>query len=318
MKLVKAKEFFLGSPIISFNRLLNQFPSFDPTDFSEFIEEGEEIPAFINYYLHQIYPILKYSIEPNHIESLKRMKELLDQLSHDSIADLWQQKMPLLVGWYQKIESPDSYFEILSKKQILNTIIYLYYKYLQTIVNDDVETNSFRLAASLLVYLSDEEFEEVSSHHFFNDMLGAFEKLFSEVELKVFFKINPKLANYVRSNHEESFVRYFTTLHLSEESDIDSIISLIQTQYLEFQSKLESNVVDHNDFFSEKGKVFLKMEYLITLIRTFPKERMRPAFERVTKDPFIQSILKPSAREIIHALISEDFVTLDKLLFPKK
>ncbi len=308
------KEYFESGGLFLYNKLTNSFPEFDYDDFSDYILSSNTNVNLINHYFHSIYPIIKNSSNIEHISSRLQMINLLNSISHDALVLLWSFKLDKIFEWYCTKNEIDSYFELIDQNRLANLIIYLYNLEMNKSDYPIYYQNALRLASGLLIYLKAETISIISEHEYFLAIYENYEKVFTEKEIELIFKINPELVNFFKSKHTENEnFRYLATLHVSDKADILSIINLLQIEFDTCVEMLNQGFTNkQGNFYIKNSKVGIKYEYIIEMIELFPENTRLEFLKELFKIDKISNLLTEPQKESLNILINENFKTLNQ------
>ena len=301
-------DYFLTGDRYLLNRLLNDFPKFNPEKFSNFIINDSNHIGYINYYFHTIYPMMCKSNDPKVNQSKENLKFLLNSISMDALIYLWQEKFSNFARWYSKEKEIHSYFSLLTPQIIINIIIYLYYIEKSNSKIEIFFPESLKLASALLVYLDSEELNTISKHEYFLDIYANFSELFSEEEFSALLNLKPSLINFIKANNETSEIHYITTLEQSDKADIESVINLIQLEYESIENQFNKNIrFQSKDFIAKNSSIKMKLDSLVEYIKIFPETSRLRFFTEFVNTHIAKKTLNQNDIDLVFALIKNDF-----------
>jgi hypothetical protein len=306
--LVNPYDYFLTGDRYLLNKLFNDFPSFDPENFSEFILNDSNHIRYINYYLHTIYPMMCKSNDPKVNQSKETLKVLLNSISMDALICLWQEKFSHFSVWYSNAKEIHSYLSLLKPDTIINTIIYLYYIEKSDSKAKIYYPQSIKLASALLVYLEEEHFNTIAGHEYFLDIYSNFSEQFSEEEFSALLNLKPSLINFIKANKETSEIHYITTLEQSDRADIESVINLIQSEYELAENQFNKKIqFQSKDFTLKNGLIKMKLDSLVEYIKIFSEISRPKFFNEFINTEIAKKTLSQNDIDLVFALIKKDF-----------
>jgi hypothetical protein len=314
MEIVNIHEYFFNRSKVHYNSLIHNFPDFHEENFTEFLCENEDNPKLVNYYLHEIYPVLKNGEDLNIISSRIRLIRLLHSLSSDALIFLWKEKINKFFDWYQTETVIDSYFECLEQEKIINMINYLYNLELHKESYPIYYVDAMRLAAGLMIFLSEESISSFSSHEYFIGIFKNFEILFSEKEIEIFLKKKPDLINLLKIENNESSLRYYSTLHISDRADMESFVNILKVEYEENKIKVRQGFGNtQGNFYIKDNRLKIKFDYIIEIVKMFDPSNRTEFLSILFKEDFINEMVTPTQKETLEILVKENFKSIQGL-----
>ena len=314
MLISNISEYFYSKNRVHYNSLIYNFPEFHGENFSDFLCENEDNPKLVNYYLHEIYPVLKMGEDINIISSKINLMRLLNSLSSDALIFLWKEKISKFFDWYQTQSVINSYFECLEQDKIINIINYLYNLELNKADYPIYFTDAMRLASGLMIYLTEDSISAFSSHEYFVGIFKNFETRFTEAEIEVFLKAKPDLINLLKIQNNESSLRYYSTLHISDRADMESFVNLLKVEFEENRLKVRQGFGNtQGNFYIKENRLHIKFEYLLEIVKMFDVSNRVEFLSILFKEEFINELLSPTQKETLEILVKENFKSIQGL-----
>ncbi|MDX1959586.1 MAG: hypothetical protein SFU98_13505 [Leptospiraceae bacterium] len=322
MKLIdqKVNELFINPcGIPKLNSLIHIFPDISVSEFEEFILSNDYNSQLVNYILNEIYPTLKNLSLTHSTENLKKLSNLLNEISQDAQLALWKENEKSIYYWYKNSNNFLNYFSEITQERIINLIIYILYQSSKQSNSIAESKEKIRLATSLIIYLSDESIAIISNHEYFQILFQELNHYYSNEEMDVLIKVKPSIANLLNFNDLKTDLYYHATLFRSDQSDIASIQNLILSEYDTIRKKVKSkHFIEGSNFVSNQNGIFLKLEYLIELVKLFPEEKQLVFFDFIVKNPETSFLVREFDRDTIYSLINDKFRILQEIQKLKK
>ncbi|MDX1959585.1 MAG: hypothetical protein SFU98_13500 [Leptospiraceae bacterium] len=314
-KYSKVLELLLNSyGVPRFNTLIENFPSFIPIEFSSFILSSKENSSLVNYIFHEIYPQLISNKSEQWQNSLNQFIKLLNSLSQDAQITLWEEKQPRLYDWYKSTQVIHSYYREINQERMVNNMIYLIYNSIKHSKSIEDAKKKLKLATGLLIYLNEESIATISEHEYFQRLYEGFHRTFNQEEMSILIKMKPEILSLLNFSESETDLRYHATLYLSDKSDIASVQNLIVSEYESIQKKVKNKLsIEGANFISNQYGIFLKLEYLIELIRLFPENKQMFFLEELVGNPETKFLIRDYDRDIISSLIRDKFKIIEEI-----
>lgn len=310
---VNPKEYFKDVGYLKLNSLITYFPIFSPDKFSDYLVSNHNNVILINYYFQKSYDILGASDNFLFEDSKNNFRNLLNKMSMEACIKLWNTAMPNMFENYAKINKISSYFQLLDQDRI--------YKMLQIYSQSFMKSSKreiiymFRLC-HLLPYCNEQTIDRFQNDENMFYYVKNFTKAFSKKELKLVVRSNYFIYEMISSEIKDEELEYEANIYHADESEIEQMVVWLQDEY---NSELEKVKQDEyynydKDLLIEKdGKLYLKMEYIIDMIKSIPKYRRTQIFNALKSNEETKDIINPVDFETLINLHESDFQILDDL-----
>lgn len=110
-------EYFDESDLPKLNSLLHNFPDFEPSEFSAYINDGSNA-NLIHYYFYTVYKMMLDTGEDNYKDSKVKMQNLLNLTENRSLINLWIEFCKSIIASPKKDSFKVNYFRLLDEKKV--------------------------------------------------------------------------------------------------------------------------------------------------------------------------------------------------------